>query len=162
MSGPAIKDETSLYVYHGIPEAEGGKTVREHLITLCGFCHHQHHRSGVPDGVIVSVDPDNYDQNLTNMGQDIIGASKEHGPSSVVELIDVIGTTGTYVRNRARCLRTHDALSRSQERPYGLPAEVEPPARGMLPDESYTAFLLGRNETLRWLSEVSVDTDDVL
>jgi hypothetical protein len=104
VSGPAIKDEASLYVYHRIPEAEGGETVHENLITPYGFCHHQHHRSGVPDGGIVTVDPDNYDQNLTNVCQDIIDVCKEHGPGSIAELIDATGTTGTYVRNRAQCL----------------------------------------------------------
>jgi hypothetical protein len=48
------------------------------------------------------------------------------------------------------------------KRTYGLPTDVEPPARETLPDESYTAFLLGQDEVLRRLSEASVDTDDVL
>ncbi|MEZ3115687.1 HNH endonuclease [Halobaculum sp. MBLA0147] len=156
------KDEASLHVHHKIPEEEGGKTVPENLITLCKSCHHQHHRSGVADGGIADIDPDNYDQDLTNVDQDIIGVCKQHGPSSVGKLIDTTGATGTYVRNRVRYLWAHGVLSRSQEGTYGLPADVESPAKGTLPDESYTAFLLGRDEMLRRLSEASVDTDDVL
>lgn len=152
-------DVSELHLHHRNEKQNGGTDDPENLIALCSRCHKHHHRSGIADTDLESIDRDTFDCELTPVDEHIIAALNQAETRDVGTIVEKTGATETHVRARLTYLWYHDVVDRSTDGEWGRPRAVSDSARDTFPEKSYLAFLMGRNETLRRLTDAGCELD---